>query len=169
MTEVQVYLGIGSNIDAPFNVQKALSLLQAELGELQQSPIYQNSAEGFDGEDFLNLVVGFSYAGPLSGLTDKLQQIEQQCGRQRHLETGKGSRTLDLDVLIFGEQEGEVNGMLLPRPDVFSRQFVWQPLLDLLAVKTGLSAFEKKISSVLRQQAASLNPMPMRVVQDLPL
>ena len=140
-----MYIGIGSNIDAEINIDKALTLLQKTVGAMDVSPVYKNPAQGFMGDDFLNLVVGFEYAGELLDLCRVLDTVEQQCGRQRELETGKGSRTIDLDLLIFGELEGDYQGMKLPRSDVFNRQFVWQPLLDLFDKKDRLSDFEARI------------------------
>ncbi|MFX4227903.1 MAG: 2-amino-4-hydroxy-6-hydroxymethyldihydropteridine diphosphokinase [Porticoccaceae bacterium] len=43
----------------------------------------------------------------------------------------RAARTLDLDILLFGSFQGELNGCHLPRPEIFDRQFVWQPLLAL--------------------------------------
>jgi len=153
-----VYLGIGSNIEPKQHIEKALSLLETSLGNISVSPIYQNPAEGFEGNDFLNLVVGFEYSGDLSGLLELLGEIEQKCGRQRQMETGKGSRTIDLDLLMFGNLEGEYNGVELPRSDIFNRQFVWRPLLNLFEEKARLNVFEAAIRSKIESGIKTLEP-----------
>lgn len=153
----QVYLGVGSNINPKENVDKALRLFEEAVGTICVSPIYKNPAQGFDGDDFLNLVVSFKYNDNLAKLRKTMDRIEQQCGRQRHLETGKGSRNIDIDLLLFGDLEGEYDGIKLPRSDVFERQFVWQPLLDLFSAKSGMTELEsvikKKIESKLDRRS----------------
>ena len=62
---VDVYISGGSNIEAAANIQKAVASLRVEFGELQLSRVYRSPAVGFDGDDFLNLVVGFEEDTPL--------------------------------------------------------------------------------------------------------
>lgn len=152
-------MGVGSNIDAAANINKALirlSELSALLGSLEISPVYKNAAQGFVGADFLNLVVGFETYCELSELIGVTDQVERHCGRCRELEIDKGSRSLDLDLLIYGDFNGEYQGRQLPRPDVYSRQFVWQPLLDLLARKQELSDFELTLKADIESQSQVL-------------
>lgn len=164
MSVVQVYLGIGSNIDARQNIKKALKLLVDHMGSLQESPTYQNPADGFDGDDFLNLVVSFKYTSGMPELMERLKNMEQQCGRQRQLEAGKGSRTIDLDLLTFGDLQGIHHDVELPRPDIFERQFVWQPFMDLLLRKDSLSPFEASIKSNIESLARASDSTLMKVV-----
>lgn len=147
---VQVYLGIGSNIDPEENVKRALQALVQEFGNIQCSPLYQTRAMGFDGPDFINLVVGFTTSAVFSDLNQTLKKIEVNCGRDRCSETCKGSRTLDLDILLFGTFQGELDGCQLPRPEIFDRQFVWQPLLALFDQAAALNEFESLMQQKLR-------------------
>ena len=154
---VQVYLGIGSNIDPETNIKRALEALGQEFGQVQCSPIYWNKAQGFDGPDFINMVAGFSTSKKFSELDQALKAIEASCGRERSSETCKGSRTLDLDILLFGAFHGELNGYQLPRPEIFDRQFVWQPLLALFEQAATLNDFEREIQQKLRTLNNSVN------------
>jgi len=52
-----VYIGVGSNVVARYNIRWALKEMRAAFGKLDQSPVYQSASVGFDGDDFLNLVV----------------------------------------------------------------------------------------------------------------
>ena len=67
------------------------------------SRAYRNVAVGFEGPDFINLVVGFSAAQPLESVIARLRAIETQCGRPRYAPKW-ASRTMDLDVLLFGDR-----------------------------------------------------------------
>jgi len=158
---VRVYLGIGSNIDPETHVPRALHALEAEFGLISRSSFYQNRSMGFDGPDFINLVVSFSTTFDFLDLDECLKNIEVSCGRDRSREKGKGSRTLDLDLLLFGAMEGEVHGCVLPSPEIYERQFVWQPLLEIFEASQRLSAFEIRIQSQLGLLAneASLSPL----------
>ncbi len=128
MTMTQVYLGIGSNIDRETNIRHGLQEIQACYGELSISPVYETEAFGFDGDDFLNLVVGLKTELPIHELAHDLREIEFQFGRSRN-ETRYSSRTLDVDLLLFGD---EVNDKYhIPRSDITEFGFVLKPLSDI--------------------------------------
>ena len=130
--EVLVFVGIGSNIQPQTHVDKAIELLNEAFTGLHASKRYLTDPLGFEGDQFINMVVSFYAPGNLNKLREKLALIEVACGRAREQEEGKGSRTLDLDLLLFGELVGDFDGVTLPRTEIFERQFVWQPLLELL-------------------------------------
>lgn len=122
------YVGIGSNIDPAANVRDAVHLLRSEFPGLRESRVYRSPAYGFDGDEFLNLVVGFETGLDADAVEDRLAAIEYSGGRVR---TGIrfGPRTLDLDLLIFGQA---VNALQrLPRMDVLAYPFVLLPLAEL--------------------------------------
>lgn len=123
-----VFVGIGSNVRPEEHVQAALAELARDFGPMVVSPVYRNPAVGFDGDDFLNLVVGFASELGVSALVSRLQAIERRCGRQRSEERW-GPRTLDLDLLIYGEEVREAPP--LPRADVLKRAFVIRPLAEI--------------------------------------
>jgi 2-amino-4-hydroxy-6-hydroxymethyldihydropteridine diphosphokinase len=125
-----VYLAIGSNVDPVPSVVRALELLAARFPDLAVSPAYRNTAVGFEGEDFVNLVARFSTRLPLAALLESLHEVEALCGR------GRGApkyepRRMDLDVLLYGDLVGEFPGAKLPRPDLLRRAFMLGPLADL--------------------------------------
>lgn len=123
------YVGIGSNIEPEQHVPQVLRLLRAQYGQLDVSPVYRCSAVGFSGAAFLNLVVAFSTAVQPAELVAQLHAVESQCGRER--ETGLSSRTMDLDLLLYGDQVIEGDGFSLPRNDILRYAFVLRPLAEI--------------------------------------
>ena len=83
-----VYVAAGSNIDAHRHLKQALALLREQFPDLLVSGAYANAAVGFAGEDFVNLVVGFSAVLPLSELLERLHAVETACGRKPIFYTG---------------------------------------------------------------------------------
>lgn len=126
----RAYIGIGSNIDRHRHIAAALDSLSTAFGELALSPVYETEAMGFDGPPFLNLVVGVSTALPLPALVDELRRIERAngyCGGAPKF----SSRSLDLDLLTYGELCGEFGGVALPRLDITAYAYVLWPLADI--------------------------------------
>lgn len=128
MTEV--FIGVGSNIDRERNIVSGLSTLRRQFGPLQYSPVYRSAAVGFEGEDFLNLVVRFDSVLTVGALSRALREIEGQHGRSPGAPKFS-SRALDLDILLYGDAVGEVEGVALPRAEVLFNAFVLQPLADI--------------------------------------
>jgi len=140
-------------MNAKSNIAKALDKLKAEFGELNLSPFYPNSAQGFIGDDFINLVVGFSFRGSLCQLKECLNQIERQCGRIREMESQMTSRPMDLDLLTFGNSVGHFDGIQLPRRDVYDRDFVRLPLRQLLKSLPELSTFDEMLLEIVEDES----------------
>jgi len=123
------YIGVGSNIEPHRHIRKALELLSQRFGEIEVSPMYACPAVGFSGAEFINLVVGFSTDLELTAVLSGLHDIEAQCGRVRGESTS--SRTMDLDLLLFGEQVIDEGKLKLPRDDILRYAFVLKPLADI--------------------------------------
>ncbi len=124
----EAYVGLGSNIDAERHLANAVEVLQDRVGAVELSSTYRNPAVGFDGDDFLNLVLRLhSVAGPRA-LEEILSEIERQAGRAR-AGSGPGPRTLDLDLLLYGSLIDAA--LRLPHPDVLKYPFVLCPLAEL--------------------------------------
>lgn len=131
MIPTEVFVGLGSNIEPRRNLGAALDRLAARFGALRVSPVYRCEAVGFDGDPFLNLVVGFSTTETLVGVSAFLRAVERDFGRSRS-EARFAARTLDLDIILFGDMVGEEAGLRLPRSDILSYGFVLKPLADLV-------------------------------------
>lgn len=125
-----VYVAVGSNIDAPRNVRRALEELRASFPDLRASPAYRNAAVGFEGEDFINLVVGFQTDRSLAEVSTELRRIEGVCGRPRAAPKW-APRAMDLDILLYGEEVGQFPEGTLPRPDLLKRPYMLGPLADI--------------------------------------
>jgi 2-amino-4-hydroxy-6-hydroxymethyldihydropteridine diphosphokinase len=125
---VDVYVGLGSNIDPERNVASAVAALERAFGALRCSGVYASPAYGFAGSDFLNLVVGFASASSPATVEDVLSALEQAAGRGGPSQRS-GSRTLDLDLLLFGRRVDAAQR--LPRADVLLYPFVLAPLAEL--------------------------------------
>ena len=85
---------------------------------------------GFEGPDFINLVIGFSAAQPLHSVIEKLRGIETNCGRPRYAPKW-ASRTMDLDVLLFDDLVEKTADYTLPRPDLLKRPYMLGPLSEI--------------------------------------
>jgi len=128
MTEV--YIGVGSNVEPLVHLRTAAAGLADSYGLLRLSPVYRNSAVGFEGDDFYNLVIAFETDEPLADVVATLEAIENANGRHRG-EEKFAARTLDLDLLLFGDAVGEFAGTQVPRDEITRYDFVLKPLLDL--------------------------------------
>jgi len=127
----RVALSIGSNIDAPGNIRHAIAALGKHYGPLILSSVYESPAQGFVGANFLNLVVVLDTAESLAELLGIIRQLEDQQGRDRSAPR-YASRTLDIDVLTYGEYTGCHGGITLPRAEIATRAFVLLPLAEVL-------------------------------------
>jgi 2-amino-4-hydroxy-6-hydroxymethyldihydropteridine diphosphokinase len=130
---VNAYIGLGSNLDNPKgHVMRALEdlkqLPQSQL--LLASKLYLSKPVGpQDQDNFVNAVaLIITELEPLA-LLDELQTIEQQ--HQRARERHWGPRTLDLDLLLFGEQSIQHPRLTVPHAQLSRRDFVVGPLLEL--------------------------------------
>ncbi|MFO7786228.1 MAG: 2-amino-4-hydroxy-6-hydroxymethyldihydropteridine diphosphokinase [Halospina sp.] len=126
----RVYISIGSNQNTEANVRAALDALSARFGELVISSVYESEAVGFEGENFLNLVVALDTGEPVGPLAEWLKQVEDDNGRERN-RPRFSSRTLDLDVLTCGDLVGTIDGVELPRSEILRNAFVLQPLAEI--------------------------------------
>jgi 2-amino-4-hydroxy-6-hydroxymethyldihydropteridine diphosphokinase len=126
----RVWLSLGSNVEPEKNLGAALRELRARFGELIVSPVYRFPAVGFDGPDFLNLAVGIDTDLSIGVLNDWLHALESRHGRRRNVPRFS-SRTLDVDIVLFGDQVCKGLGNLeVPRPEL-KYAFVLKPLADI--------------------------------------
>ena len=122
-----VYVGLGSNVLPEEHLRTAIDALSSCFGPLRCSTVYQSPAYGFAGDDFLNLVAAFESTLAPTEVEGILSSVESAGGRPP---SGRsGSRTLDLDLLLYGERVDAAQR--LPRGDVLLYPFVLAPLFEL--------------------------------------
>lgn len=125
-----VLLSLGSNLQPQQHLYAAVEVLRARFGAITVSPAYCTAAVGFEGPDFLNNAVGLETDLPLSELDAWLHAVEDAHGRDR---SGPrfSDRTLDIDVVYYGDLVVEGPGHLrIPRPEL-KHAFVLKPLADI--------------------------------------
>ena len=128
MSHSTAYLSLGSNVSPDKNIQFALDQLSQIFGETVSSSIYKTKAVGFEGSDFLNLVVKIETSLDPDGLIDRLHGIEEMTGRVTGTKAFN-DRTLDIDVLIYDDYiDLDLN---IPRDEILMYGFVLQPLAEL--------------------------------------
>jgi 2-amino-4-hydroxy-6-hydroxymethyldihydropteridine diphosphokinase len=126
----QVYIAAGSNIEPERHLAMAVAELERQFPGVRFSPWYRNRAVGFEGEDFINLVAGFATDLPVSEVLQVLHAIEARCGRPREAPRW-APRSMDLDVLLYGDLICQEPGLKLPRPDLLKRPYMLGPLAAL--------------------------------------
>lgn len=126
----QVLVAAGSNIEPVANLRRALDVLARHYPRLQCSRAYRNAAVGFEGEDFVNLVVGFDTGDDVQSVLAHLHEAEGECGRERNAPKW-APRSMDLDVLLFGDRVCDEPGLVLPRPDLVRRAYMLGPAAEL--------------------------------------
>lgn len=125
-----VYVAAGSNVEPEKYLARALRELAATYGPLTLSPAYRNQAVGFAGADFINLVVGFRTEDEVGQVRQQLQKIEAACDRPPDAPKW-APRTMDLDILLFGDLVSDEPGLKLPRPDLTRRLYMLRPMADI--------------------------------------
>jgi 2-amino-4-hydroxy-6-hydroxymethyldihydropteridine diphosphokinase len=126
----EVYVAAGSNVEPQQNLARAVAELERTFPGVRFSPWYRNHAAGFSGDDFINLVAGFGTQLPLAEILSRLHAIETLCGRPRDAPRW-APRTMDLDVLLYGDLVCDEAAVKLPRPDLLRRAYMLGPLAAL--------------------------------------
>ena len=126
----QGFISIGSNIDRENYIASGLKALKAAFGDLLQSSIYESEAVGFAGDAFHNLVVGFNSELPVTAVAQLLRQIEIANGRKPDSQKFS-ARSLDLDLILFGDLVMNDGKLQLPRTDIENYAFVLEPLAEI--------------------------------------
>ncbi len=133
MSVARAYLALGSNLgDRLKQMQESMAFLSSgyEVGVLRTSPVYQNRAVGMGlSGAFLNAVAEVETELSPEKLLEACLSVESKLGRVHTV--GWTSRTIDLDLLIYGEQSIETECLQLPHPRMTERDFVIKPLMDL--------------------------------------
>jgi len=128
----RVAIALGSNLgDRRAHLQFAIDRLRAILTDVRVSSIHETAPEGVDGPqpDYLNAVVaGVATLSPIA-LLQTLLAIERERGRTRP--SRRASRTLDLDLILYGDEVINTPELTVPHPRYKDRQFVTRPLAEV--------------------------------------
>ena len=126
----RVYVAAGSNVQPATNLVRALNKLQHYFPDLVTSTAYRNEAVGFEGQDFINLVCSFETGLDVRSVIARLHEAEAACGRERNAPRW-APRSMDLDILLFGDMVCDEPGLVLPRPDLVLRAYMLGPMAEL--------------------------------------
>jgi 2-amino-4-hydroxy-6-hydroxymethyldihydropteridine diphosphokinase len=130
---VQVFLGLGSNMgDSASILASASAALSGLLKNARTSRLWRSRARYLEDQaDFLNAaIVGETELEPRSLLAE-IHKIEADHGRNRDVETFKGPRPLDIDILLYGDRLLAEPDLVIPHPGLRERKFAMLPLLEL--------------------------------------
>jgi 2-amino-4-hydroxy-6-hydroxymethyldihydropteridine diphosphokinase len=129
----KVFLCLGSNIgERTENLKEAKKMIAELIGRiLTESGLYETEPWGFESEnDFLNMVLCVETGLSPSGLMGRILMIESKLGRIR-CETRYSSRSMDIDILLYGEEVYADEAINIPHPRLHERRFVLVPLSDI--------------------------------------
>ena len=127
------YVGIGSNLDDPrTHVMRAFDELDRlpHTRVVKKSSLYRSAPLGYaDQPDFINAVAQLETGLPAERLLSEMQEVEARHGRKRSFPNAP--RTLDLDLLLFGDLRLSEPSLTVPHPRMHERAFVLKPLLEI--------------------------------------
>lgn len=128
-----VYLSLGSNVgDRLATIQAAITQIANSGRVTAVSSVYETEPVDFAAQPwFLNCVVKLETEKMPSQLLPLMLKIERQHGRNRSTEHGKGPRTLDIDILLFGNSVIKTKDLTVPHPAMHQRRFVLEPLAEI--------------------------------------
>jgi 2-amino-4-hydroxy-6-hydroxymethyldihydropteridine diphosphokinase len=134
MLEHTVYIGLGANLGQAYATLKAasedLSQLPGVVGACSSAFYRSRPHDGRNEPDYCNAVIALQYIGTAMQLLADLQQIENKYGRERTADKW-AARTLDLDILLFGDEVINTDDLTLPHYDMHNRDFVLIPLMEI--------------------------------------
>lgn len=138
---VDVYIGIGSNVEPRENVARAIERLKSLYPSIVFSRIFESESIGFKGDDFLNLVACFQSTdiqqnsvddpneSALLEVIEQLKQVENEMGRSRGSKKFS-DRCIDIDILLYGKEQCN-SPVELPRGEIVENAYVLWPLSEL--------------------------------------
>ena len=154
------FIGLGSNLEEPREqINTALSSLDdvSEIEVLKTSSFYQSKPLlGMTGPDYLNVVCKIETKLSALDLLSKCQQIENKQHRVREIRWG--SRTIDLDILLYGDEVISTEELNVPHPEMIKRNFVLLPLFEI-EPKLELPVFGKLNELVAKVETSSITKL----------
>ena len=132
---MRAYVGLGSNLgDREATIRRAVELLDERAGidVVAVSTLRETEPVGYEDQPrFLNGAAALEVDFTARGLLDELLAVERELGRDRSQESRWGPRTIDLDLLLYGEETVDEPGLTVPHPRLAERLFVLEPLYEL--------------------------------------
>jgi 2-amino-4-hydroxy-6-hydroxymethyldihydropteridine diphosphokinase len=129
---IDVYLLLGSNLgNRQLFLNKAIALIENHIAPVSKiSSIYETQSWGkTDAPDYLNQVVVVQTDLPAQKVLEKILTIEMELGRRR--EEKWGSRTIDIDILFYGQEIINEAALHVPHPELHNRRFTLEPLAEI--------------------------------------
>lgn len=127
----KAYLLLGSNIeDREYYLIQAQKLIATIATICQKSSIYQTQSWGYNDNDYLNQVLEISTNCLSTELLDRVLEFEKTLGRTRN-SIGYSARTIDIDILFFGNEIINLDKLVVPHPRLHLRKFVLIPMMDV--------------------------------------
>lgn len=160
---IPVYVAAGSNVDPLANLRRALDVLDRHFAPLDVSRAYANAAVGFDGDDFVNLVLGFETRLAVRDVIERLHEAEAACGRERHAPKW-APRAMDLDILLYGDLQCDEPGLTLPRPDLLRRPYMLGPAAEIAPSRLHPTA-RRTLAELWREMQSTQDAHAMRPVE----
>lgn len=157
-----VFVAAGSNVEPVANLHRALDVLARHYPSLRCSRAYSNAAVGFEGDDFVNLVFAFDTDDDVRTVLGHLHEAEAACGRARNAPKW-APRSMDLDVLLYGDTVADQPGLVLPRPDLVRRAYMLGPMAELAPdlVHPTLGSTMRELWQAFDRQAHAMQPVDL--------
>lgn len=161
MRSISACIGLGANLGDP---RATLAAARNELARLPRtvlrafSPLYRSAPVDAAGPEFVNAVALVDTELPAPALLAELQRIEAAHGRERPYRNAP--RTLDLDLLLYGEERIDTPQLTVPHPRLHQRAFVLRPLADVApaALIPGLGTAAELLPLVAHQHIEKIPP-----------
>ncbi len=150
VAQADVFIGLGANLgDAQTTVVQAIERIAAlpQTRLLCQSSLYRTAPIDAGGDDYVNAVIEIATSLTPLELLHKLQRLEQLAGRLRPYRNAP--RTLDLDILLYGDQHITTPELTVPHPRMAARAFVLQPLAEIAPQRVSPQALQAVSAQVL--------------------
>lgn len=153
---INVFLLLGSNLgDRQMYLSRAIGYIENDIAPVAKaSSVYETQSWGKAGEpDYLNQVIMLQTSVPATDILERILAIEKRLGRQR--EEKWGSRTIDIDILFYGDEIINEPGLQVPHPRLHERKFTLEPLAEI-APELAHPLLNKSISAIKNELRDSL-------------
>ncbi len=130
-----IVIGVGGNVGTDEDLRARFRSVRSsleEVGEVRSAPLYRTAPIGPAQPPFLNTALGLLVDGAPHRLLARLQELELDHGRRRRGEQRFGPRTLDLDILVWGDRVIATQDLVVPHPRLHERRFALEPLVGLV-------------------------------------